>query len=218
MEGRKVLVLAVAVIWIASFIGVVAYQKAITPSRQKLQIQHPIIDTKGSPTIGNPLANIEIVIFEDFRCSHCAHFTETAFPKILKEYINTGKARYTLIPIAFLPDSKPIANAALLVWAIKPELFFPFAEALFSKSPTELLNENDLLQIAKNVGGIDLERLKTCIKTECHSNQLENNIEQIRRIFGNGFGTPALFVNGFAIPADFHTLSAKIDELTGKQP
>ena len=43
--------------------------------------------------VGNLDAKISIIAFESMTCSHCADFHKNVFPKLKKEYLNTGIAK-----------------------------------------------------------------------------------------------------------------------------
>ena len=43
--------------------------------------------------IGNKDAKITIIAFESLTCSHCANFHKDVFPKLKKEYLDTGLAK-----------------------------------------------------------------------------------------------------------------------------
>lgn len=214
MEARKILVLTVSALAIALLIGCISYTRYFGPIIEK-PIKPVVINTQGAPTIGNPLAKVHIVVFEDFRCPHCAAFSAKVFPKIKAEYIDTGKVGYTLIPVAFLPGSKPLANAALEVYASSPDRFFPYADEVFLKNPR---TKKELLNIAVLVNGIDIERLESCIKTKCHYQDLDQNLQQIIKVMGNDYSTPSLYVNGVLTPTNFRSVSAKIKEFLEKIP
>ena len=78
------------------------------------------------PSIGNREAEIEIIVFEDLVCHTCRYFTMEVFPMIQSTYIAPGIVKYvmSIFPIAFLPNSEEIANAALSVFAQEPRIFF----------------------------------------------------------------------------------------------
>ena len=42
---------------------------------------------------GNKNAKITIIVYESLTCSHCANFHKDVYPKIKKEYIDTGLAK-----------------------------------------------------------------------------------------------------------------------------
>lgn len=208
MEGRKILVIAVSLIALGALITAGIYHRNHAPIIEEKALSP--IEIKGKPTIGNPLAKVHIVVFEDFRCPHCAEFSEKVFPKIKDAYIDTGKAQYTMIPVAFLPGSKPIANAALEVYATTPDLFFPYADELFASNPT---TKKELLYLASNIKGIQLESLEACMKTDCHYQVLDQNLREIKKVMGNNYSTPAVYINGELTPANFHSVRARVEQI-----
>lgn len=159
----------------------------------------PFMVTEGHPSIGSRDARVGLLIVEDFRCCACRAFIDDVFPKIRQRYIDTGIAYCILVPVAFLDGSKPLANAALAVYKIAPERFFPFVHAIFKHFGTREIHgseRGELLKIAEDVGGIDLEALKKCVESNCYFAELDRNLNWAERIMGKEFGVPALFVNG----------------------
>jgi len=53
-------------------------------------------------TQGNPKAKLVVIEYAAPRCPHCAHFNETTFPQLKKNYIDTGKVFYVfrVLPLA----------------------------------------------------------------------------------------------------------------------
>ena len=43
--------------------------------------------------VGNKDAKITIIVFESLTCSHCANFHNDVYPKLKKEYLDTGLAK-----------------------------------------------------------------------------------------------------------------------------
>jgi len=190
---------------------------------QLFRIPEPLeIVTHGQPTIGSHKAKVEVVIFEDFLCPECALFNDTIFPQIESEYVATNQVRYTLVPVSFIDGSKPLANAALAVYHMAPDKFFQYAQALFQSA--RLLQNADvgqLVDIAEAIGGIDERELKKAIATRRYDPELERNLMLAKKLMGNGFGTPALYVNGVATSTgSFRAVQARIERalyLGGKQ-
>ena len=60
---------------------------------------------------GSPSAKLIMVQFSDYTCSHCAIFTEETYPKILKNYVDTGKLRYVIVDYP-LPGNTIAVRAA----------------------------------------------------------------------------------------------------------
>lgn len=190
MIQRKVLVLgatALAFVTLGTF-GLASYLWRKPPAVQ--------IEMTRFPTLGDPVAKVELIFFEDLCCPGCKEFDEKIFPIIVSRYIDTGKVLYTAVPLAFLKYSKIRGNAAWAVYKQNPTLFFPFVHELFLQSPYGEISRQTLLDIAQKVGGIDLIRLDACIQSNCYYAALESNMEWAKTIMTSNFGTPALYVNG----------------------
>lgn len=194
---------SVIVIFILAIIGVVAaiYFKP-KPVSTPSAIQ---IDTENQPTLGNPNTQIQFVAFEDLKCINCAHFETSLFPKIKKMYIDTGKAKYTLINLAFIEGSVPAANAALCIYAQNKNLFFPFVDYLFSHQPPETENWATiptLLEFMGHIPGIeklDKDKLIGCLIDNTYSKQIDDNLKMAIATMGGGVATPALYINGMQV-------------------
>lgn len=175
-----------------------------------------VISGEGQPTIGLPSAPVEAIIFEDFLCVECRSFNEKIFPRLDSKYISKGRLRYTLVPVSFLPGSKPLGNAALAVYSIAPQRFFAFAHAVFKKFAKPQLENSQraiLLEIAERVGGIDLNQLADAIDNRRYYAELDDNLLWGRKLLGVQFGTPALFINGVPTPtSSLRTVKARIDQ------
>ena len=211
MERRKFHVLATA--------GAAAFVLAMGILYHTVRWPDPIsIETKGFPTIGDRKAKVEIVIFEDFRCVHCCYFSEEIFPEIQANYVDKGIASYTLIPLAFMSKSKPIANAALAVYRQNPNRFFAYAHELFAACIAGIiLDDHELYRTAKKVGGINLVRLQECIDSHCYYEELDKNLHMAKRLMGKDFGTPSLYINGVATPtSSYRTIQSRIDRALDK--
>lgn len=168
--------------------------------RSKVELPRSVhIDTTNQPTIGNATAPVQMVAFEDLKCFNCMRYETTLFSKIKQKYIDTGKARYTFINLAFIPGSMPAANAAQCVYAQNKELFFPFVEYIFSHQPPE---EQDwatipnLIELASHVPGVNKEKFSECLIASPYVDSINNNLNQAIKIMGGEVATPSLFING----------------------
>jgi protein-disulfide isomerase len=171
------------------FLGCAITYKALQPPTPF------VFDVEGHPSIGQ--GPTQIVIFEDFRCSNCRKFTEEIFPVLVDLYVNTGKAEMIFVPIAFDGFSKPLANAALSVYRIAPNSFVPFVLALSKVQPS---SQQEILDLARFVGGIDLRSLTEKMNTKLYYAEIERNLFWARSIMGEEFGTPTLLIQGIEVP------------------
>lgn len=200
---QQILVMATAATALVAIALVSLYQMFADPD--------PIVlNTAGHPTIGSPNATVEVVVFEDFQCVTCQFFSDEIYPKIKTHYIDTGKVRYTFIPVAFMDDSKSLANAAIAVYELAPDRFFPFIHELFHAPK---VGRVVLLELAGKVGGINLAEFKKSIHSNRYLSQVEENLKLGQAIMGKQFGTPAVFVNGVKTsPMSFGEIQTRIEK------
>jgi len=204
MAWRKILVFITALLFLGVFIlfKLVASQKG----PQSIDVTCPLF--------GDPKAPVELVIFEDFKCYACRLFSKDVLPHILSDYVDTKKVRLKVVPLAFLNGSKPLANAAIEVCQLSSDHFFDYAKKLFAHfefTEVDESTETVLLELAKEVGGIDLKQLKLCIETKCHYKELDQNLAKAKALMGKALRIPALFINGVRINAlDYEEIQEEI--------
>lgn len=166
------------------------------------------------PMVGLSSAKIEVVLFEDFRCSGCQYFDQEIYPRLSEHYIKTGKVKLIVVPLAFLKNSKILANAAWAVFEQNPKQFFPYVSGIFRLGSDEEVSAEDLIGLAAEVGGIDTEELEACIEKDCYSEILDKNLEWAREVMGNDFKTPSVYINGEKSSArSFKSIQAQIEKI-----
>ena len=85
--------------------------------------------------VGNKDAKISIIAFESLTCSHCANFHKNVYPKLKKEYIDTGLAKiefrhFPLDIAAFNASKVSQCNNCLLYTSPSPR------DGLLSRMPS----------------------------------------------------------------------------------
>jgi protein-disulfide isomerase len=67
------------------------------------------VETKDSPSLGDPEAPITLVEFTDYLCPFCRRFYTNTLSKIRKQYVDTGKVRFVLrdLPLGFHANARP---------------------------------------------------------------------------------------------------------------
>ncbi len=163
------------------------------------------IETKGQPTLGYAKARVHVVIFEEPKCSHCRELNNELFPIIKKEFIDTNKISYTIVPVSFMPGSMPAAIAALCIYhqnTLYPndELFFKFFDYMYQHQPDtggDWATTQTLVDYAHATSpAIQLEQLQKCVEMENYRVQIEQNTAYAKEIMGGSVATPTIYVNG----------------------
>lgn len=166
------------------------------------------LNTTGQPTLGYAKARVHVVVFEEPKCSHCRDFNNEIFPTLKKDYIDTHKIQYTVIPVSFLPGSMAAAIATLCVYYENPlypndDLFFKYVDFMYRHQPkieSNWVTPAKLLQFAKATSpAINLDQLSAGIAKEEYRVQVERNTAYGAQIMGGEILTPTVYVNGIRV-------------------
>ena len=168
--------------------------------------------------LGNADAPVTIVEYASMTCPHCAHFDETTFPEIKKQYIDTGKVRY--IFREFPLDNLAAAAFMLARCAGKddPTKYYALVDTLFKQQLTWAVEKPipPLLAITKQAG-FTQETFDACLKDQ----KLLDGIEKIRERAIKQFkvdSTPTFFINGTRVTGalTFEDMAKVIDPFLKK--
>lgn len=194
-------------IWITLALFITISSGIVIAARSKLP--PPVaINYIGHPTIGYTKAKIHVVVFEEPKCSNCREYSETIFPKIKKEFIDTNKITYTVIPVSFLPGSMNAAMALLCVYNADPlypnsELFFDYLDYVYKNQPSEKIDwatTEKLIEMAQKTSpAINPSQLKKCIDMQTYRVKIQKNTEYGKKVMGGTISTPTVFVNGIEV-------------------
>jgi protein-disulfide isomerase len=148
-------------------------------------------------TVGKAGAKVNIDLYLDFRCPHCAEFEEASGSTVDK-LVQDGTATLTYWPLQFVnPDASPrLANAFAAAAANGKAL--SFADEMygdFSKSWTT----DQLIELGQQLGVGD-ETFQKALQDNTYAGWLESvgKAADERGVTG----TPTVYVNGKQLPAD----------------
>lgn len=160
-----------------------------------------------SPSIGNEKAKVTVIEFSDFSCPFCAAASgdneklsaymkqnspswEPIVTNLLKDYVNTGKVRFSVKYSMGHSGGHP---AQLVAWCLNEQkLYWKFyPKAFANQDDVEDLDKMKVL--AKSVGA-DMNKLQTCLDSKKYDSQFDK--EQNEGRAAGVQGTPAFFVNG----------------------
>ncbi|MEJ2432314.1 MAG: DsbA family protein [Pseudolabrys sp.] len=182
--------------------------------------------------LGDPKAPVIIIEYASMTCPHCAHFDETTFPALKKQYIDTGKVRYTMREFPL----DPLAAAAFMLARCAADMgpdgkdtdaekgknkdkYYAMIDTLFRKQDEWVKQKPlpDLLSISKQAG-FSKESFDACLKNQ----KLLDDIQKERQVAIDKFkvhSTPTFFINGkaFAGAMTIEQMAKLIDpDLKGK--
>lgn len=144
--------------------------------------------------IGKADAPVTIIEYFSYLCEYCKLFEDEVRPRILENYIQTGKAK--LILRIFPPYE--LGQAALC--ANDQEKFLEYHNYLF-KNNSNIKTIDDLKSFAKNVG-LNESSFNQCMDSGKYKSRAEEwykqGVSDLERagIPKENIGTPAFFING----------------------
>lgn len=116
-------------------------------SGKKPLLEDVFVGIAGSPSLGSMDAKATIVEFTDFQCPFCAGYARETFPRIVRDYVDTGKVRYVIRNFP-LEQVHPLARKAAEVslcaeeqgkfWALHDRFFADQKKLMTSDVPEDL--------------------------------------------------------------------------------
>ncbi len=149
--------------------------------------------------LGNPEAKVTIIEYASLSCNHCAKFHINTLPKIIENYVDTGKAK---IIFRDFPFNYPALLGSMVLRCIPQDSRFEYSSALY-KLQSKWVNRDskktmqELYKILQS-GGMTKEQFDNCI----NDTDLEKKILQGLMDAQNEFNiksTPSFLINGLLV-------------------
>ena len=152
--------------------------------------------TEDDFVVGDKNAPVTIIEYASLSCSHCANFHNNTLDDLIKEYVDTGKAR---IVFRDFPFNYPALLGSMVLRCIPEDVRYDYMNALFQLQQKWVVRENakstqELYKIMQS-GGMTKEEFETCTNNV----ELENTILQALIAAQNEFNiqsTPSFLING----------------------
>jgi len=163
--------------------------------------------------LGNPDAKVSIVEFGDYQCPFCGRFALETQPKIIEEYVNTGKAKFAWRDLAFLGEESVWAAEAARC-ANDQGKFWEYQETLFKKQNSEnkgAFSKDNLKKFAKDLG-LREANFANCLDSGKYRAKVQEETQKSAALGVNS--TPTTFVNSrvFQGALPYATFKAAIEE------
>jgi len=144
---------------------------------------------KPGPMLGDVDAPVTVVEFTDYQCPFCKRFSQSTFPFLKRDYIDTGKVRWLVrdLPLGFHNNARMAAQAAYC--AAEQGKFWVMRDSLFRNSRN--LNEDQLKIYAADLK-LDTRAFDDCIASKRYLAHIDNYTSIAK---GLGLtGTPSFIV------------------------
>jgi len=171
------------------------------------------LNLDNQPVTGNPEASVQVAMFKDFLCPHCATFSETIFPALKSEFDGNDDVAFYFLDFTVMPGSEPIATVAECVYRQSNDAFWDVYPVLM-RSQAQLSGRQAALDLASEYGpGIDREQLAECSESEDAVAAVRADTAMAAA--AGVSGTPAVLVNGRPVS---NTASAVISAINAELP
>ncbi len=144
--------------------------------------------------IGNDDAPVTIIEYYSYLCGYCRMFHEETYPKILEDYITTGKVKYIF---RIYP---PYEMGTAVLCANDQDKFFEYHDVLFEHAG-DIEKVDDLKGLAKDVG-LDETEFNQCFDSQEYLDRAKQWYQQGNDDFERAGiaaerrGTPSFVING----------------------
>jgi len=160
------------------------------------------MDVTGA-TLGDPNAPVTMVVYADFQCPFCGQFARDMQPKIVDEFVRTGKVKLEFMEFPVLggadltDDSNESAQSAeAVLCAAEQNAYLPYHDKLYANQSGEnqgAFSDKRLKDFASDLG-LDSDAFSTCLD----SGKYEPTIAEMKAK-GQALGitgTPMFVING----------------------
>jgi protein-disulfide isomerase len=165
--------------------------------------------------LGPANASVTITEYASMTCPHCAHFSETVFPKIKSAYIDTGKVRYVFRE--FPLDIKAAAGSMLARCIAKDDApkYFAVIDLLFRQMNDWVLkNTTETLTRIGKQAGLSQQQVEDCLKDQALLDKIAADQKFANDVLKVN-STPTFFINGEMLKGEtsFEEFDKKIKAL-----
>ena len=160
---------------------------------------------------GNLKAKVTVIEYASLTCPHCAHFMQEEYPKLKKDYIDTGK-------IKFIYRDFPLDNlamgAAVLSRCVPGDRGHVMVEMMF-KNQLEWIRAEKPLEVLRGyaqLAGLDSAGVDACLKNQAMVKDIQDVQEKAVTLY-KVQSTPTFFVGEAQVQGDdYDSLKKAIDK------
>jgi protein-disulfide isomerase len=150
-------------------------------------------------TLGSSSAKVTMIEFGDYRCGYCHLFTTQTFPRILEQYIKTGKLRYIYRDTISVGGEQTVTVASVAACMNEQNKFWDFHQMAHTESSAwGNFSGSALIATLAQMStrfGVDKKTLESCAAQNKYASRYTTEVELSRRFGVNG--TPAFIINGY---------------------
>ena len=184
-----------AVVLIAAALGLSACGGATGPADTAIPLKEQMLEPGplGEREYGSRNAPVTIIEYASLTCPHCRNYHRNVFPKVKRQYIDTGKVHYI---IREFPIGRSAGNAAIATRCVPENKYLGLTEAYLSRQGQWVSQDvrlDKIYAVAKS-SGLSRAEFDKCLANQSIIDGIKE-VKQRGRKYGV-IGTPTLFING----------------------
>ena len=150
--------------------------------------------------LGDPKAPVSVIEYASLTCTHCAHFHQTAYPELKKNYIDTGKIRFVFRDYPL--DGIGMAAASLARCA-PGDRGMKLVDMIFKNQDTWIRSEKPFepLKGYAQLAGMSAADVDACLKNE----NIAKAVREVQNTATNLYkvqSTPTFYVDDEKVEGD----------------
>jgi protein-disulfide isomerase len=170
-----------------------------------------------TPVRGATTAPVNIVEYGDFQCPSCGAFFRTVEPRLIADYVNTGKANLVFKNFAWIGDeSHRAAEAAACAGA--QGRFWEYHDLLYASQRGENSGAFAVPNLKRFASQLKLDQaaFDSCVDGRAYKSAIDADMREVRSL--GLTGTPSFFINGQRVGlTDYASFASLIDrKLAGR--
>jgi protein-disulfide isomerase len=150
------------------------------------------VTAEGLHYLGSSDAEVTIREYEDFGCHNCRAFAGSVEPKLIDEYITSGKVRLVSFPVAFV-NSQSLPGAEAAACAAEQDKFWEYRYLLFANQGISAFDRTNLIAFA-GAAGLDMDSFASCLDEDRYLSSITDQTRLAQRFGING--TPTFEIGG----------------------
>jgi protein-disulfide isomerase len=152
--------------------------------------------------LGSANAPVTVIEYGDYQCPFCSRFFTGIQPRIVQQYVNSGKVKFVFRDFAFLGAESTAAGQAAACAEDQNKLW-PYHDALYTAKAADFakgggeddgfFSRAEFLKLAQQVG-LDMPTFTSCLDTNKDAAIVQTEVSDAQTAGVNS--TPTTFVDG----------------------
>lgn len=194
--NKKGILIGIIVSIVVISVIVVYSSSSVETENLDVRTHGMISTTMGSSILGNTSAQITIVEFGDYQCHQCYNWFHNTKSTVFQNYVDTGKANFVFMDLAFLGRDSPKAAQASYC-AEDQGKYWEYHNQLYTAQESQIDNgwaNSERLKAFAFSLGLDVKLFDSCLDSGKYAKRVQYNIAEAKKLGANG--TPTFFIIG----------------------